>query len=77
MLIREKEFGHYFPVRETTNEWAISKGLGHEILIRGAWDDEDAVKRFAEIKKTVACVAVDEDENGAICHKWFIQHVEA
>ena len=65
---REVEVGNYFTYRKTDNPWAISQGLEFEI------DVLDGV-RFANVKKTVAYVCIDEDEHGnAVMDKWFIKN---
>jgi hypothetical protein len=68
-LFREKDFGNYFSYRPTSNEWAISQGLTHEI-------DCGEVHRFARVLKTVAHVAIDEAADGTpVIEKWEIRHV--
>ena len=63
----ECDFDKNFTYRETKNEWALSNGLKHEI------DVLDGV-RFANIRKTVANVCVDEASNGTpVTEKWFIK----
>lgn len=62
----EKEHGHWFEYRETSDEWALKQGLMHEIAVADG-------KRYANVKKTVVYVAVDEDEFGkAVINKWKI-----
>jgi hypothetical protein len=63
--IQEKEFGNWFTYRETKNLWAITNGLFDEI------DFIDGNIRFGNVKRTVAYIAVDEDEKGnPILDKW-------
>lgn len=63
--IQEKEFGKWFTYRETQDQWARSKGLYNEI------DFIDGNIRFGNVKKTVAYIAVDEDEYGnPVIKKW-------
>jgi hypothetical protein len=63
----EVEYSKNFTYRASTNPWAISKGLKHEIDV-----GFDSV-RFCTIKRTVAYVCVDEDSNGdAVLEKWKI-----
>lgn len=63
-IFRNKETGVYFEYRETSDPWAISSGFKHEIFVL------DGV-RFANVKKTVVYVCVDEDENGnPVVEKW-------
>ena len=49
--------------------WGIDNGFLHEIAIF------DGSIRFANVKKTVAYVAVDEDDDGKpVVEKWLIKH---
>lgn len=71
----EKEFGHEFEYRVSKGEapiqgdWGIKNGFEHEIAIC------DGTVRFANVKKTVAYVLVDEDAFGnLIVEKWKIKH---
>ena len=64
---QEVTHGKYFTYRKTTDMWAIAEGFQHEI------DVLDGI-RFANVKKTVVHVCVDEDANGvAIVEKWNIK----
>lgn len=67
-VFQEKGCGNWFEFRQTDDEWALKQGLRHEIaLMNGEW-------RYADVKKTVAYVAVDEDEFGAaVLEKWSIK----
>ena len=68
-MFREKEHGNWFEYRLTEDEWALKQGLTHEIAI--AYGE----KRYAQVKKTVVYVAVDEDEYGkAVIEKWSISY---
>jgi len=55
---READWGCWFTYRETSNAWALSHGLRHEI------DVLDQI-RFGNVLRTVAHVCVDENERGA------------
>ena len=56
----------YFTFRPTTNPWASQHDLTHEV------DVLDGV-RFAIVRKTLAYVAVDEDQWGnPVLQKWMI-----
>jgi hypothetical protein len=64
----ECDFDKNFTYRETKNEWALSHGLKHEI------DCGVDLIRFANIRKTVANVCVDEASNGTpVTEKWYIK----
>lgn len=64
---QERDHGHWFTYRLTTNEWALKHGLTHEV------DVLDGV-RFARILKTRAHVAVDEHPDGsAATEVWYLR----
>lgn len=64
----EWEHDKNFTYRETKNEWALSKGLKHEI------DCGNSSVRFGNVRKTVANICVDEAEDGSpVLSKWFIK----
>ena len=54
---QEKTCGKWFTYRSTDNPWALSNGLNFEI------DVLDGV-RFANVKKTVVHVCVNEGDSG-------------
>lgn len=69
------EFGTYFEYRISEGnapgqgDWGIKNGFIHEISVC------DGSVRFATIKKTVAYVVVDEDDEGKpVVEKWKIKH---
>lgn len=64
---QEKDCGKWFTYRLTTDPWALSHGLTHEL------DVLDGI-RFATIRKTVATVCTDEAASGEpVCDKWQIK----
>jgi hypothetical protein len=66
--IQEQEYGKWFTYRATADEWAILNNLPFEI------DVLDGV-RYARVLKTVAYVAVDEDEMGLpVVEKWSLKN---
>lgn len=69
------EFGTHFEYRvskgnaEGQGDWGLKNGFMHEIAVC------DGSVRFANVKKTVAYVAVDEDDEGnPVIEKWLIKH---
>ena len=69
------EFGTYFEYRLSNGtaprqgDWGIKNGFLHEIAVC------DGSIRFANVKKTVAYVAVNEnDEGNPVVEKWKIKH---
>ena len=63
--------GKHFTYRKTNDPWAVKHGLTHEIAV-GPNAEE---KRFANIKGTVAHVAVDENPDGTPdIEKWTIKN---
>lgn len=69
-IFTEIEFRKSFEYRKTSNSWALENGLKFEIAI-GPLEEV----RFAKILKTVAYVAVSEDDySKPIMEKWKIKH---
>lgn len=61
---------HWVEYCKTTDFWAVENGFEFEIFF-----ETTQTKRFANIKKTVAYVCVDEDENGKpILDKWLCKN---
>lgn len=53
----------FYSYRKTDDKWALSNNFTHEI------DVLDGI-RFGVVKKTVAIVCVNENENGPVIEKW-------
>jgi len=71
---RHRETRHDFEFRATDNEWALSQGMTHEVGVAGEGLAGDYGYRFARVLKTVAHIAVDEDEYGqAVLESWPIK----
>ena len=72
----EKEHGNYFPVRKTTDPYALEHGLTHELVCcNGLWTDREYT-RFCKPLKTVCYVATDENPDGSPkLEKWKIRRV--
>lgn len=65
----ERDVGNTFPYKKTKDDWAIKNGLPYEIELCKTEN-----KRYARILKTVAYVAVDEDEYGKpVLEKWHLK----
>ena len=65
--IQEKDTGNWFTYRLTKDEWAIKNGFLHELDVLDGY-------RFANVKKTVTYVSVDEDAEGKpVIEKWIIK----
>ena len=72
---KNTQYGTHFEYRvskglaPTQGDWGIKNGFKHEIAVC------DGSVRFANVKKTVAYVLVDEDDNGdLVIEKWAIKH---
>lgn len=70
------KLGTHFEYRKTDGNtpgqgtWGMENGFYHEIAIC------DGSIRFANVAKTVAYVAVNEDEDGKpVVEKWAIKHI--
>ena len=65
----EKDYGCDFTYKLTTDEWALSHGMIHEI-------DVGYKTSFGLVKKTVALVVTDEESGNPVLEHWKIkQHV--
>ena len=72
----EKQFGHYFEYRLSEGkaplqgDYGLMHGLLHEVAMG------DGSVRFANVKKTVAYICIDEDDTGKpIMEKWAIKTI--
>jgi hypothetical protein len=64
---REKDHGKWFSYRETTDAWALSHGLKHEI------DVLDGV-RYGNVLKTACHIAIDQKVDGTpVLETWQIK----
>lgn len=64
---REKEFGRPFEYK--LNDNPAFPDIPHLVFVGPEGDQ----LRFAKVLKSVAYVAVDEDENGLVFEKWYIK----
>ena len=63
----KNQLNNWYTFSESNNLWGINQGLPHEIDVLDG-------TRCAHVKKTVAHVAVDEDEKGkAVIEIWSIK----
>jgi hypothetical protein len=62
----EKDYGCSFTYSLTTDSWALSHGMIHEI-------DVGAHKRFGLVKKTVCLVVTEEDSGSPVIEHWKIK----
>ncbi len=64
----EKDHGHTFTYRKTTDPWAIRHGFQHEV-------DVGYDTRFAKVVATRCYMVIDEDEYGKpVVEKWQIKN---
>jgi len=59
----KNENNNFYSYRKTVDEWALLHNFTHEI------DVLDGI-RFGVVKKSVALICVNEDENGPVVEKW-------
>ena len=62
----EKDVGNYFEY--SVNETGMFPDCPHIVWVGGVANDSGY--RFANVKKTVAYIATDEDDNGLVFEKW-------
>ena len=61
---QHRETKVWFDARPCTHEFGLQHGFTHEVCVDTRGIAGDYGFRFAEVKKTVAYMAVDEDEFG-------------
>jgi hypothetical protein len=67
---KERDVGHYFQYKTTTDPWALKHGLDCE------YESEAGHVRFFKLKKTVVYVAVDENDDGSPkLEKWHVKRI--
>ena len=68
----EKDTGNTFEYSINEDEYVsenlVSFNYPHKVWVGGLTNDQGW--RYANVKKTVAYIVVDEDENGPITEKW-------
>ena len=71
----EKDTGNYFEysLNDVQDEYSLSiaENYPHRVWVRNTINDQGW--RYANVKKTVAYVIVDEDEGGPIIERWFLK----
>jgi len=72
----EREVGNYFEYSVNDDDFDFCKEFAHKVWVGGLVNDQGY--RYANVKKTVAYVCVDEDDYGQpVVEKWDIkQNVE-
>ena len=65
----EKEVGNYFEYSVNDDNFDFCKDFAHKVWVGGLVNDQGY--RYANVKKTVAYICVDEDEYGnPVVEKW-------
>jgi len=69
----EKEYGNPFEYSHNDDQtpWTDMK-FNHKVWVGDMCNGYGF--RYANVKKTVAYIAVDEDENGPVLEKWYIKN---
>lgn len=68
----EREVGNYFEYSINDDTADFCKDFAHKVWVGGLVNDQGY--RYANVKKTVAYVCVDEDEYGApVVEKWNVK----
>lgn len=68
------ETRRWFEARPCTHEWGLQHGFTHEVCVDSRGIAGDYGFRFANVKKTVAHVCVDEGDRGIlIIESWPIK----
>ena len=73
---QEKDVGNWFEFSMNDEQDPYSKAIKlnypHKVWVGGG-QINDSGWRYANVKKTVAYVLVDEDEGGPILERWFLK----
>ena len=71
----EKEVGNYFEYSLNDDPMPLSwcEDFPHKVWVGGQGVAGMTGYRYATVKKTVAYIVVDEDENGPVVEKWFLK----
>jgi hypothetical protein len=73
---QEKDVGNWFEFSMNDEQDSYSKAIKlnypHKVWVGGG-QINDSGWRYANVKKTVAYVLVDEDEGGPILERWFLK----
>lgn len=69
----EKEFGDIFEFSKNNDSMLEGWDFPHKIWVTTPIKNIDQGFRYGTVKKTVAYIAVDEDENGPVVTKWYIK----
>jgi len=67
----EKDTGNYFEYSK--NDDNPYNGYRHKVWVGGEGVCGMWGYRYANVKKTVCYIAVDEDMNGAVVEKWYLK----
>jgi hypothetical protein len=73
---QEKDVGNWFEFSMNDEQDSYAKAIKlnypHKVWVGGG-QINDSGWRYANVKKTVAYVLVDEDEGGPILERWFLK----
>lgn len=72
----EKEHGNNFEYSLNNEQDEYSKYYPHKVWVGSLQIGGDSGWRYANVKKTVAYVIVDEDEDGPVVERWFLKSNE-
>ena len=76
-VFTEKDTGNYFEYSHNTLEddysSSIRKNYPHLVWVGGEGVCGMSGYRYAQVKKTVAYIIVDEDAGGPILERWFLK----
>ena len=70
----EKDKGHLFEYSSNKGGFGALDGWPHRVWVTNPIENIDSGFRYANVKKTVAYIAVDEDEFGLpVIEKWYLK----
>lgn len=69
----EKDTGNYFEYSVNDEPVDFAHNYPHRVWVGGKGVAGQSGWRYANVKKTVAYIIVDEDDGGPIVERWFLK----
>ena len=69
----EKDTGNWFEYSHNDDPISMCEDFPHKVWVGGEGVCGMRGYRYANVKKTVAYIITDEDENGPVLERWFLK----
>jgi len=74
-IFDEKEYNRFFEFSHNDDDFEFAKEFPHKIWVSNSYLPNEQSYRYGIVKKTVAYIAVDEDDYGKpVMEKWNIKN---